>query len=46
VIYERNAGYKGKVHGDTKLRNPAPKAKNIFKSVPIYFPPYFFLYQS
>jgi|GEM_PF-6994824 len=32
VMYDRNEGYKGKQHGDTKDRNPAPKASHTVKS--------------
>ncbi len=32
VMYERKAGYKGKQHGEMKLRNPAPNAKKILIS--------------
>lgn len=27
VMYERNAGYKGKEHGDTNDNSPAPNAR-------------------
>lgn len=31
-MYDRNAGYNGNTHGDTKDKNPAPNARNIFTS--------------
>ena len=45
VIYEMNAGYNGNVHGEMKLKKPAPKARNRFKSVAHYSSPlqFFFL---
>jgi len=36
-MYDKNAGYNGRVHGGIKLKNPAPKAKNTLISVPIFF---------
>ncbi len=32
-MYDKNAGYNGRQQGEMKLRNPAPKAMNTFKSV-------------
>lgn len=37
VMYDKNAGYSGRVHGEIKLKNPAPKAKNTLISDPIFF---------
>jgi hypothetical protein len=31
-MYDRNAGYRGRQHGEIKLINPAPNARNIFTS--------------
>jgi hypothetical protein len=33
VMYDRNAGYNGNVHGEIKLKKPAANAKNTFTSV-------------
>lgn len=41
-----NAGYKGKTHGEMKLKKPAPNARNMFTSVAKELPPlviFFFL---
>lgn len=46
VIYDKNAGYSGNVQGDIKLKNPAPKARNRFKSGAIILSPFIFLSQS
>ncbi len=35
-MYDKNAGYSGRVHGEIKLKNPAPKAKNTLISVSIF----------
>ena len=43
VMYDKNAGYSGRVHGEMKLKNPAPKAKNTLISDPIFlFAPYIY----
>ena len=42
VIYDKNAGYKGNVQGDMKLKKPAPKARNRFKSGAIILSPSIF----
>lgn len=40
-MYDKNAGYSGNVHGEMKLKKPAPNAKNKFTltskiSTPLY----------
>lgn len=34
-----NAGYNGREHGDTKFKNPAPNARNKFRSANKSLPP-------
>lgn len=45
VIYERNAGYKGRAQGEIKDKNPAPKARKILTcSVKRYHQPLYISY--